>query len=136
MPRDTRETRNALAPLTHQFAVVTLGLLLLLGVASAIFVYQVSPLRDPLFQPNSANAGSLLPWMRGVNENTWMTGAALLAGLLVSNMSIVSWQWIGSRRNKVSQFFRLIFCVVGGIVMFVLLYLTFVIYLLAQWLVD
>jgi hypothetical protein len=136
MLRDSRETRNSFPWLTRRFARFTLGLLLLLVVAIAIFIYQVSPLRDPSFQPNSANAGSLIPWMRGVSENAWMLSAAVLASLLSSNLAIVFWQWSKPRRSKFSQFFRAVFWVGGGAVMFILLYLTFALYLLAQWIVD
>jgi hypothetical protein len=136
MQRDSRETRNAFPLLNPRLPLFTLVFLLLLVVAIAIFIYQISPLRDPSFQPNSANAGSLIPWMRGVSENTWMLSAAVLASLLSSNLAIVFWQWSKPRRSEFSQFFRAMFWVGGGAVMFILLYLIFVLYLLAQWIVD
>jgi hypothetical protein len=85
--------------------------------------YQVSPLRDGSFQPNSANAGSLIAWMEGVGEKTWLQGAALLAGLLATNLAIVLWQWSEPKGSKVSRFFRLMFWVGGGAIVSILLYL-------------
>jgi hypothetical protein len=93
MLRDSREARYRLPRPTRRFTLITLGLLLLLGLAIGIFAYQVSPLRDGSFQPNSANAGSLVAWMGGVGEHIWLQGAALLASLLATNLAIVFWQW-------------------------------------------
>jgi hypothetical protein len=136
MLRDSREARYRFPRPTRRFTLISLGLLLLLGLAIGIFAYQVSPLRDGSFQPNSANAGSLIPWMGGVGENNWLQGAAVLAGLLATNLAIVLWQWSEPKGTKVSQFFRLMFWAWGGAVIFILSYLMFVLYLLAQWLVD
>jgi hypothetical protein len=47
---------------------MSFGILLTVTIASGIFVYYASPLRDPAFQPNSANVGSLLPWLQGIRE--------------------------------------------------------------------
>lgn len=79
--------------LTQRFPAVSFGLLFILAVASAVFADKVSPLRNPTFQPNSANAGSLLPWMRGVYESTWLTGSSILAGLLAISLTLVLRQW-------------------------------------------
>jgi hypothetical protein len=134
MLRDSREARYRFPRPTRRFALISLGLLLLLGLAIGIFAYQVSPLRDGSFQPNSANAGSLVAWMGGVGEHTWLQGAALLAGLLATNLAIVFWQWSEPKGTKVSRFFRLMFWVGGGAIASILLYLTSVGFLLAQWL--
>jgi hypothetical protein len=134
MLRDSREDRHRFPQPTRRFALMSLGLLLLLGLAIGIFAYQVSPLRDASFQPNSANAGSLVAWMRGVGEHTWLQGAAVLASLLATNLAIVFWQWSEPKGTKVSRFFRLMFWVGGGAIASILLYLTSLGWLLAQWL--
>ncbi len=138
MPRDSRETRNALPRLNRRFARFTLGLLLFLVMASGIFAYQVSPLRDPSFQIDLSrgNAGSLLPWMHSVSDQTWDQASFVLAGLLSINLSVVFWQGIEPKRTVASQFFQLMCCVWGSVVIFFLLKLTFLWYLLGQWLVD
>jgi hypothetical protein len=134
MLRDSREARYRFPRPTRRFTLITLGLLLLLGLAIGIFAYQVSPLRDGSFQPNSANAGSVIPWMGGVGENNWLQGAAVLAGLLATNLAIVLWQWSEPKGTKVSRFFRLMFWVGGGVIASILLYLISVGFLLALWL--
>ncbi|GAA6619798.1 hypothetical protein NUACC26_056120 [Scytonema sp. NUACC26] len=53
-----------------------------------MLVYQVSPLREPTFQPSSANAGSLVPWLQGVTEGHWLLGANLMAFLLYTNLTL------------------------------------------------
>jgi hypothetical protein len=129
-----RDARHRFPRPTRRFALISLGLLLLLGLAIGIFAYQVSPLRDGSFQPNSANAGSLIPWMRGVGDNNWLQGAAVLAGLLATNLAIVFWQWSEPRGTKVSRFFRLMFWAGSGVIASILLYLTSIGFLLALWL--
>jgi hypothetical protein len=130
----------------QRYSLVSLSLLFLLVVIAIIFVYQASPLRDPSFQPNSANAGSLLPWLQGMTEGTWVQGANVLAALLATNLTVVVYQH--------SQFFtmssiqrygthqgiaQLIAIVVWGalwVVMFGGFWLAFQVYLMNQWLVD
>ncbi|WAL62374.1 hypothetical protein [Thermocoleostomius sinensis] len=46
--------------LDRRAAVLGLVGLLLLTAAFIAFIYVVSPLRKPTFQPNSANAGTLI----------------------------------------------------------------------------
>jgi CBS-domain-containing membrane protein len=101
--------------------------MLVMGV-SAIFVHLVSPLRDPAFQPNSANAGTLVRELQGVSEAHWVQAAVILAGLLATNFTLVLWKlriWrdIGA-------------LVILGLVMWYLLYFVFLLYLLGQWIVD
>ena len=66
--------------LVHRFSFMFLCLLLL--GASGIFVYQISPLRNPSFQPNGANAGTLVPWLQNLSEGNWGFVAAVLAAIL------------------------------------------------------
>lgn len=81
----------------RHFYVVSFGFSLFLLVASGIFVYQVSPLREPTFQPNSANAGSLVPWLQSVTEGHWLLGATILAFLVSTNLMLIFWQELFNR---------------------------------------
>jgi hypothetical protein len=136
MSRDFREPRSGFSQLVQRYAFVTFGLLLLLVVASIVFVYQVSPLRDASFQPDSANAGSLLPWLQGVHEATWFLGSALLAGLLATNLVLLLWQWSQPRSDPSPKFLLFMLWSGVGVILFSCLKLMFVGYLMAQWLID
>jgi hypothetical protein len=102
----------------RRYLWISLGILLLLTIASGIFVYLVSPLRDPSFQPNSANGGTLVPWLQSVRERDWIRGATGLAALLATNLALLAlavtpvlqdssrhgfWYFTPSTRNKSSQ---------------------------------
>ncbi|BAZ49092.1 hypothetical protein NIES4103_17030 [Nostoc sp. NIES-4103] len=118
----------------RRFSIFSLVLILLLTVASIIFVYLVSPLRDPTFQPNSANGGSLIPWLKSVKESDWLLGSNILAFLLSSNITLVIWQQWLSKKNP-----RLLYFLVTIVVLVLLLCFFsygFLLYLLAQWLID
>ncbi len=141
MSRYFRKPRNILSSQRVQFfAFATLGFLLRLVVSSGVFLYQVSPLRDPSFQPGSANAGSLIPWVQGVSEGTWLLGASVLAGLLSINLVFIVLQWSQSIANEIPKPFRLAFWIVEGATLFIFIYiftyLLFLLYLLGQWIVD
>ncbi len=114
-------------------SIFSFGFSVLLVVAGGIFAYSVSPLRDATFQPNSANAGSLLPWMRGMTGNYWFLGANILAFLLSTNITLILWQkWVASRNDWLLRFILLIF---GWVFMFATFWITFVGYLMQQWLI-
>ncbi|MBD1852964.1 hypothetical protein H6F87_23750 [Cyanobacteria bacterium FACHB-502] len=154
MTRNRRQSSPPVnQPLRHPafYTWISLGLLLLLTLASGIFVYQVSPLRDPAFQPNSANAGSLIPGLRQVPEIYWIWGATGLAGLLTTNLVVLLWQLSlpfntvdiagqqqqGTRVVRWTVLIVMLVTYVGlGLVLFAGLYFVFVGYLLGQWLVD
>jgi hypothetical protein len=127
----------------RRFSIASLSFFLLLTGASAIFVYLVSPLRDPAFQPNSANAGSLLWWLKGVHEDIWELAAIILAGLLSINFTLLLWRWCQSRTiltarrswgipRNIVQFMLFML----GIGIWLQLFYLFFIYLLNQWLID
>lgn len=134
--------------LVRRVLTQSLGFMLLLVAASGAFAHYSSPLRDPNFQPDSANAGSLLPWLQGVHEGHWIQAAAILAALLAINLTLL----LGLRQQPHSliqslhreqrvprSWVRLLLVMnwVGiGIVLFLTLWLVFVIYLLTQWLLD
>lgn len=118
----------------RRFYIVSLGFCLLLLVASGIFVYQVSPLRDPTFQPNSANAGSLIPWLRDVTEAHWFLVANILAFLLSTNLTLILSQQRVSNRNDWLRRFMLMISV--WVILFIFFWIIFVGYLLQQWLID
>jgi hypothetical protein len=136
MLRNFREPRNVFSQLVQRLAPASLGFLMLLVLAGGVFAYQVSPLRDPSFQPNSANAGSLIPWMRGVNDNTWLQGSSVLAGLLTINLVLILRQRSKSITHAIPRFLRLAFWTVLNVVLFLVIELAFVFYLLDQWLID
>ncbi|MBD0344367.1 MAG: hypothetical protein ICV63_05945 [Coleofasciculus sp. Co-bin14] len=112
----------------RRFSIASLIFLVLVTGASAIFVYLVSPLRDPAFQPNSGNAGSLVWWLQGVPEGNWLLAAAILAGLLAINSMLVLWYLRIARQITMLMLF--------GFWMWLLLYYLFLFHLTAQWLVD
>lgn len=146
MPRDPSNANHISAQL-RRFSWFSLGFLLVLATASGIFVYQVSPLRDPSFQANSGNAGSLMPWLQGVSEGDWLLGALVLAVLLASNLVFIFWQ--NSRASTISRMLRqqgipveisrflLFVSWVGiGAIFSSVLWIVFLTHLLSQWLVD
>ncbi len=136
MSRDFKDPHNVFSQLTQRFAFTTLGFLILLVAAGGIFIYQISPLRDPSFQPDSGNAGSLIPWARGIYESIWTLGSPVLAGLLASNLVIVLWQWTQWRPHAISKFWLFIVWTGVGLVLFGFLHMMFLGYLMTQWLVD
>ncbi len=75
--------------LFHSFSFKSLGFFLLLTVVSGVFVYQVSPLRDPAFQPNSGNGGTLMPWLQGIGDKHWTGLITLLASVLATNATVL-----------------------------------------------
>jgi hypothetical protein len=136
MSRDFRKPHNRFSQHVQWFTFATLGFLMRLVVFSAVFVHQVSPLRDSSFKPTHYNAGSLLPWMQGINEDTWTQGASVLAGLLATNLVFIFWQWSQSSTNVIQKIL-LLTCWIGvGIIIFTSLYLLFFFYLLGQWIID
>ncbi len=127
----------------RRFSIASLSFFLLLTGASAIFVYLVSPLRDPAFQPNGGNAGSLIWWLKGVHEDIWELAAIILAGLLSINFTLLLWRWCQSRTiltarrswgipRNIVQFMLFML----GIGIWLQLFYLFFIYLLNQWLID
>ena len=120
--------------LAQRFSFVSLGFLSSLTIAFIAFVYQVSPLRDPSFQPNSANAGPLIPWLRNVTESHWIHSATILTALLSANITIVLSGWAGRNTSQSPASFAVWFAVWLGF--WGLLWITFTGYLLGQWLID
>jgi hypothetical protein len=132
----------------QHYSRISLGVLLAFTSVSGVFVYQVSPLRDPAFQPNSANAGTLIPWLRGIRESDWLLGATVQAGLLSVNSVLLLWQVNRIHRTTLvshglqewsSPIVRLL--LVGnwlgvGALLFSALWLLFFAYLSGQWLID
>jgi hypothetical protein len=136
MSRYFRKLHNISSQYVQWFALGTLGFLMRLVVFSAVFVHQVSPLRDSSFKPTHYNAGSLIPWMRGVSEDTWLQGASVLAGLLATNLVFIFWQWSQSSTNAIQKILLLTCWIAVGLLIFISLNWMFLFYLLAQWIVD
>ncbi|MBD2112952.1 MULTISPECIES: hypothetical protein [Cyanophyceae] len=77
----------------QRLSIVSFGGVMLLSAGLAGLIHQVSPLRDPSFQVNSANAGTLVPWLRWVSENTWLGTSFALAILLAVSLTLILRQW-------------------------------------------
>ena len=131
--------------LVRRFLLVFLCIMLL--GASGIFVYQVSPLRDPSFQANGTmNAGTLVPWLQNLSEKNWKFGAAILAAILATMLTVLLTQWCQpldihtiERRQRRSrgwlEGFNILWIGIW-IVFFTVLWLASVAYLLNQWMID
>ncbi|NJK52366.1 MAG: hypothetical protein HC936_05215 [Leptolyngbyaceae cyanobacterium SU_3_3] len=120
-----------------------LGLSVGLAATAVIFVYEISPLRDPTFVPNSANAGTLIPQFRDVaTEHNLMQWGAWLTGLIATNLTIVLWQLSHAnstlrRQNALlARLLRVVPWLGAGVILWVVFWLGWVIYLLGQWMID
>lgn len=121
-------------PPIRRFSIFSLIFLLLLRIAIGLFAYQVSPLREPTFQPNSANAGSLIPWMQGVTEDHWLLLANVIALALSTNLTVIIWQArLFHHNNKWITFRNMI---LTWTILFGSFMLTSAIYLSMQWIID
>ena len=112
----------------RRLSIVSFKFLMLVMGVSAIFVHLVSPLRDPAFQPNSANAGTVVRELQGVSEENWVQAAVILSGLLALNFTLVLWQM--GRERQIAPLPMV------GLAMWALLYYVFLFYLFGQWIVD
>ena len=127
-------------------SIMSTKLLGLLTGASIVFVYLVSPTRDPAYKPMGGWSGSQLWWLQDMREGHWMLGAAILSTLLAINLTLNLRQWCGILTNLMAHLHQrnilLGHFLVGmmhfvvGIVIWVLLSYVSVIYLLMQWVVD
>ncbi len=123
------------------FPTISLGFLVGLTVPMALFIYRISPLRNPTFVPNSANAGTLISRFRLITEQDWIEWATMFAGMLSVNATIVLWQEF-HRRSRITQWqvpVRILGAIAWltiGTTLFALIWMTFVVYLLTQWIID
>jgi hypothetical protein len=118
----------------RQFSIFSLVFLLFLTIAISLFAYQVSPLRDPSFQPDSANGGSLIDWMQSVTEDHWLLLANIIAFLLSTNLTLIIWQ--RRRFHQNNKWVSFIIMTVRWTIFFGGFWLISRIYLLKQWLID
>ncbi|MBE9157156.1 hypothetical protein IQ265_10010 [Nodosilinea sp. LEGE 06152] len=77
----------------QRLSVLSFGGLVLVSAGLAGLLHWASPLRDPSFEVNSANAGTSVPWLKGVPETAWLQASFALAALLAVNLTWVLWQW-------------------------------------------
>lgn len=77
----------------QRLSLVSFGGLVLLSAGLAGLIHWVSPLRDPSFEVNSANAGTLVPWLQWVSETLWLWTSLALAALLAMSLTWVLRQW-------------------------------------------
>ena len=135
---------NSRLKVLNRLPALSFGLIVMMTIAIVIFVHYVSPLRDPTFQPNSANAGSLLPWMRGISEDQWVLGANLLAGAFASSLTVLIRHYsrihifrsaTPAKRTTIQTLLAL-YWFATGTVLYLGLTLRFFVYLLQQWIID
>lgn len=122
---------------------VSFVVMLLLSAAGAVFVHQVSPLRDPAFEPNSGNGGSLIPELREVD---WLAGATILTALLALSFTVILllrwYQHLMTTslphppRGITRSTLQFLLCMSLGLLMFAGIWMVWLLYLLNQWLVD
>ena len=120
--------------------VLSFGLIMTVTIAIGLFIHQISPLRDPTFQRDSANAGSLIPWMRGVSQQQWVLGANVLAGVVAISLTVLFRHYSHIRISRsaapvkfaIAQILLALFCFVVGIILYVGLMLGFTLYLWLQ----
>jgi hypothetical protein len=136
---------------TQRLLWVSFTFLLLLTVRLAILVYQVSPLRNPIFYSHGPYAAA--PWLQDGTENYIVLAAFILAALLAINLIfiILPSEWYQSKTklaiqqnqrlpNKIKHLMLFIYYILFGI--FLWLPLSFIffsffwVYLLEQWLID
>jgi hypothetical protein len=146
MPANRRSSdRRAPQPFHHHFRISLV--LLLVTIACGIFVYQVSPLRDPSFVASGTlDARSSLPWAKGFGESDWLWGTVALAGVLASHSVHLIWQRYQNNRatwnmpqrssNPIDRILNTTMWLGLGSVIFGVIFLFFVAFLLWQWLID
>lgn len=78
----------------QRLSFVSFGGLVLVSAGLAVLLHWASPLRDPSFEVNSANAGTLVPWLRWVPETAWLWTSFTLAVLLAVSLTWVLIQWV------------------------------------------
>ncbi|MBD2099756.1 hypothetical protein [Leptolyngbya sp. FACHB-261] len=131
-----------------RFLTVSFVCSLLLLAAAVVFAYLASPLRDSTFQANSANAGTLTPWLQGMGEEDWLLGATVLATLLATNLTLVLYQWKPFQIANLSSYWQqgwprgaaqFMGCILWLAIWALLLggfWFGLFVYLLNQWLLD
>jgi hypothetical protein len=133
--------------LARRISMTSTKFFLLLTGASAIFVYLVSPTREPDFgNLSNLDGGSPHWWLQGVTEGHWMLAAIILAALLAIKVTLNLWQLFGSQTNLTAHQHQdgipLIHFVIDvmpyviGVSMWWILSYVFFLYLLEQCLID
>ncbi len=91
------------------------------------------------------NAGTLVPWLQNLSEDNWVFGAAILAAIFATMLTVLLTQWcqpldihtIRRKRRSRRWLGRFNALWIGiWIVFFSVLWLVFVAYLLNQWMTD
>jgi hypothetical protein len=118
---------------------ISLGFLVGLTVPIALFIYQISPLRNPTFVPDSANAGTLISRFRFITEQDWIQWTTLFAGVLAVNSTIVLWQQFRYHFRTPQGIIRVL-AAIGWLAiataLFALIWIAFMAHLLNQWIID
>ncbi|KAM3100605.1 hypothetical protein ACKFKF_11290 [Phormidesmis sp. 146-12] len=115
------------------YPAICLGSLIGLTVPIALFIYQMSPLRNPTLVLN----GTLANRLDLVTEKQWFQGATTLAMLIALNLMIMIWQHfqdyaLKKRWHRMIRLLSTIACFPIWIALFNLIHQGFVMYLLNQ----
>lgn len=125
---------------------VSLNVLLLLAVCVAGVAYLVSPLRDPSFIPEAANASATVDWLSP--ERYWLAVRNIFAIALATNFSLLAWcqsrfsrpLMQTARRRPLGRLIGALLKVLGlSTLWLIVAYGTWVastLFLLDQWIVD
>ena len=84
--------------------MIILNVLLLMVVGIALLAYQVSPLRDPSFIPEAANAGARVSWLNP--EQYWVAAIRIFSIALATNLSLLTWSHLRGNRHGIVRFGR------------------------------
>lgn len=77
----------------QRFSLASFGGLVLLSAGLAGLIHRVSPLRDPSFEVNSANAGTLVHGLQWVSETLLLRSSFALGALLAVSLTWILMQW-------------------------------------------
>jgi hypothetical protein len=109
-----------------------------LAVAAALAIYPNSPLLDPKFVPDSANAGPYFGWGAGIPEQKWLYGALVFA--LIQAALLAPWIPVAQQRRAVIELGAWTQRIVGRIILWLLLWGALswlsVLFLLQLWIID
>ncbi|MEL7068274.1 MAG: hypothetical protein AAGN15_06415 [Cyanobacteria bacterium J06581_3] len=125
----------------ERYFTVSAYALLIIAIAIAIVAYLVSPLRDPSFVPQSANAGATVSWLRP--ERYWIIGLNTLAITLATNTTVLRWlKWRTRRaitptnRGRLGMLFRVLTMCGLWLVIFYGTWVVSMYFLLWQYILD
>jgi hypothetical protein len=114
-------------PLLQRLLWGSFILLFLITIRLSILVYQVSPLRKPIFNPYDA------PWLTDGSENKILLAAMILALMWAVNLTLLIASIIPSNKPYIINYMLVVLISASISPMFFLLFYA---YLFSQWAVD